>query len=97
MPRETAISISRFSARNATLHLLWNGDHDPLGAGSGVFDLLAPTVVTLDGSAVPRCIAGGDWDGDGLAEFAVGRADGKVQLVDGSGTGPMPVTARSRR
>jgi hypothetical protein len=85
------LDLAVLCAGDGTLHLLWNGDHDPLAAGSGIFDLIPPTIVTIDGTAVPRCIAGGDFDGDGLAEFAIGRADGKVQLVDGSGS-PMAPT-----
>ncbi|MAG56792.1 MAG: hypothetical protein CMJ83_10915 [Planctomycetes bacterium] len=76
-----------------TLRILWNGTHDPTPGmlGPGVFDAIPQTSVTLDPGADPVSVHGGQMDADAPAELAVGRRDGTVEVVDGTGTTAAPV------
>lgn len=77
---------------DATLRILWNGDHATSGPsfGTGILDQIPSTTVALDASAAAVSVAAGNLDADAPGEIVVGRADGSVQRVDGTGTTGAP-------
>lgn len=92
------LDIAVVCSGDNTLHVLWNGDHATSGPtfGSGQFDTIAPAIVSLMPGADALRLTAGQMDTDPVVELAVGRSDGTVQIIDGSGTtavpsfGPMP-------
>lgn len=74
------------TVENGTVSILWNGDQT---GATPVANLgqTTRTDITLSAGANGVSIAAGNLDADAACEIAVGRSDGTVDIIDGSGSG----------
>lgn len=73
-------------ASGSTVSVIWNGDQ--VGTLSIIaLDTTARLDVALSAGASATSVAVGQWDADTALEIVVGRDDGSIDLIDGTGSG----------